>query len=76
MMTALLDPAKVLGPGARLDHMARLSGNWQHMTRFELRPFIDYVPDLDRIADGGVRIVLAAGTDSSRLDHRMCGVMA
>ena len=38
--------------------------------------FIDYVPDLDRIAAGGVRVVLAAGTESDAPSRRTCTVIA
>jgi hypothetical protein len=34
------------------------------------------VPDLDRIAASGVRVVLAAGADSDELSCRMCTVIA
>ena len=57
----LLRPAKVLPPGPLLDVMKRVSGNWEYMTRYEVRSFIDYVPDLDRIVANRVRIALAQG---------------
>ena len=60
----LLRPAKVLLPGPQLDLMKRVAGNWEYMTRFEVRSFIDYVPDLDRIVANEVRIVLAKGAQT------------
>jgi len=60
----LLRPAKVLLPGRQLDLMKRVAGNWEYMTRFEVRSFIDYVPDLDRIVANEVRIVLAKGAQT------------
>jgi pimeloyl-ACP methyl ester carboxylesterase len=61
---SLLRPAKVIPAGPWLDLMKRVSGNWEYMTRYEMRPFIDYVPDLDRIAANGTRIALARGADT------------
>lgn len=60
----LLRPAKVIPPGPHLDLMKRVSGNWEYMTRFEVRSFIDYVPDLDRIVASHVRIALARGAQT------------
>lgn len=60
----LLRPAKVLPPGPQLDLMKRVSGNWEYMTRYEVRSFIDYAPDLDRIVANQVRIALARGAQT------------
>ena len=60
----LLRPAKVLPPGPLLDVMKRVSGNWEYMTRYEVRSFIDYVPGLDAIAANQVRIALARGAET------------
>ena len=60
----LLRPAKVLPPGPQLDLMKRVSGNWEYMTRYEVRACIDYVPDLDRIVANRVPIALARGADT------------
>ena len=76
LMTAMVDPAQVLPPGAALDAMKRVSGNWEYMMRYEMRSFIDYVPDLDQIAASGVRVVLAAGAESDEPNRRMCTVIA
>jgi pimeloyl-ACP methyl ester carboxylesterase/DNA-binding transcriptional MerR regulator len=76
LMTALLDPAQVFPPGPVLDVMQRLSGNWEYMMRYEMRSYIDYVPDLDQIAASGVRVVLAAGAESDEPSRRMCTVIA
>jgi pimeloyl-ACP methyl ester carboxylesterase len=61
---SLLRPAKVIPPGPLLDLMKRVSGNWEYMTRFEIRSFIDYVPDLDRITANGTSIALARGAET------------
>ena len=76
LMTALLDPAQVFPPGPVLDVMQRVSSNWEYMMRYEMRSCIDYVPDLDQIADSGVRVVLAAGAESSEPSRRICTVIA
>jgi pimeloyl-ACP methyl ester carboxylesterase len=70
IMAVLLDPASVLPPGPHLDLMRRLSGNWEYMIRFEVQPFIHYLPDLERIAAGGARVALAAGRDTIALASR------
>jgi hypothetical protein len=60
-----------------LDVIQRVSGNWEYMMRYEMRSFIDYVPDLDQIAASGVRVVLAAGAESDEQpSRRMCTVIA
>jgi pimeloyl-ACP methyl ester carboxylesterase len=63
-LTAVLNPEKILGSGPLLDLMKRQSGNWEYMMRYEVRSFIDYVPDLARIAGNDIRIALAAGADT------------
>ena len=60
----LLRPAKVIPAGPQLDLMKRVSGNWEYMTRYEVRSFIDYVPDLDAIVANQVRIALARGAQT------------
>jgi pimeloyl-ACP methyl ester carboxylesterase len=60
----LLRPAKVIPPGPSLDLMKRVSRNWEYMTRYEVRPFIDYVPGLDQIVANHVRIALARGAQT------------
>jgi hypothetical protein len=76
-MTVLLDPAKILGPGPLLDVMMRVSGNWEYMMTCEMQSFIDYVPDLDRIAASRIPVALAAGTGSNdEASRRMCTVIA
>ena len=41
-----------------------------------MRPFIDYVPDLDQIAADGVRVVPAAGSESDEIGRRICTAIA
>jgi pimeloyl-ACP methyl ester carboxylesterase len=60
----LLRPAKVIPPGPHLDLMKRVSGNWEYMTRYEVRSFIDYLPGLDKIVANRVRIALARGAET------------
>jgi pimeloyl-ACP methyl ester carboxylesterase len=60
-MNVFLDPSKVFPPGPLLDLFLRLSHNWEFMTTQEVRPFIDYLPDLDSIVKNRTRIVLGAG---------------
>jgi acetyltransferase/esterase len=60
----LLRPAKVIPSGPQLDLMRRVSGNWEYMTRYEVRAFIDYVPGLDKIVANHVRIALARGAQT------------
>ena len=61
VLAMLFDPAGHLPPGSERERMVRTSGNWEYLTRYEVRPFIDYRPDLERIAANGVRIALAHG---------------
>jgi pimeloyl-ACP methyl ester carboxylesterase len=61
IMTVLLEPAKAIPPGPALDFMERVSRNWEYMTKYEIRSFIDYRPDLDRIAANRVPVALARG---------------
>lgn len=60
-VAVLLDPPKVLAPSRLLERMQRVSNNWEYMMRYEVRSFIDYEPDLDRIAANHVRIAVAYG---------------
>lgn len=76
LIAALLDPAQVLPPGPTLEVLKRVSGNWEYMMRYEIRPFIDYVPDLDQLAACGVRVVPAVGSESDEISRRMCTVLA
>lgn len=57
----LLDPGPRLADGAARDRMLRVSRNWEHLTRYEIRSFIDYRPDLARIVANGTHIALAHG---------------
>jgi pimeloyl-ACP methyl ester carboxylesterase len=47
----------------------RLAGNWAFFTTTEMRSFIDYVPDFERLAENDVQLVLAGGADSRDI-HR------
>ena len=76
LITALLDPARVFPPGPVLEVMTRMSGNWEYMMKYEMGPFIHYVPDLDQIAANGARVVLAAGSESDEIERRICTAIA
>jgi acetyltransferase/esterase len=77
VMTAVLDPGRILGPGPLLDLLKRQSGNWEYMMKYEVRSFIDYVPDLSRIASNNIRIALTAGVDTQgQYFHRASTIIA
>jgi pimeloyl-ACP methyl ester carboxylesterase len=61
---ALLNPASVLPPGPVRDIMTRLRRNWPYMMTYEMRSFIDYEPDVNRIATNRLPIVVACGADT------------
>lgn len=65
IIAAMLDPGQQLPPGPRRELMLRVSRNWEYMTRYEVRPFIDYQPDLGRITANGKPLILARGADST-----------
>jgi pimeloyl-ACP methyl ester carboxylesterase len=60
----LLDPAEHIPAGPARELMLRVAGNWEFMTRYEVRPFIDYRPDLASIRGNRVRIALAHGAET------------
>jgi len=70
VMKALLKPASIVPAGPMRDVMQRLSGNWEYMMRFEVQPFIRYLPDLDKIAAGGSLVALAAGAETVAMAER------
>ncbi len=61
VLAMLFDPAGHLPPGSERERMVRTSANWEYLTRYEIRPFIDYRPDFERIAANGVSIALGHG---------------
>jgi len=64
IIATMLDPGPQLPPGPRRDLMVRVSRNWEYMTRYEIRSFIDYRPDLGAITANGTRIALGHGADT------------
>jgi pimeloyl-ACP methyl ester carboxylesterase len=62
LMALLLKPARYLPAGPYRDTMIRVSGNWPYLMTYEMRPFIDFRPDLDKIISNRVKIALACGT--------------
>jgi pimeloyl-ACP methyl ester carboxylesterase len=76
-MKALLRPETVLPPGQLLDLLRRQSCNWEYMMKYEVPPFIRYIPDLDQIKKSGVRIALASGVQTrGQYFHRASEVIA
>jgi pimeloyl-ACP methyl ester carboxylesterase len=64
VLALLLKPASHLPPGPRRDMMTRTNGNWAYMMRYEVRPFIEFSPDLNKIISNRAKIVLACGTST------------
>ncbi len=60
-----LDPGLHLPPGWLRDVLVRVSRNWEYMTRYEIRSFIDYRPDLAAITANGIPVALARGAGTS-----------
>jgi pimeloyl-ACP methyl ester carboxylesterase len=60
----MLNPGPHLPPGPLRELLLRVSRNWEYMTRYEIGPFIDYQPDLARIAANGTPVILAYGADT------------
>ena len=44
--------------------MQRLAGNWDFFARYEMRPVVEFVPDLDALRESKVPVVFAGGHDS------------
>ena len=76
IIDTLLDPGPHLPPGPGRDRMLRVSRNWEYMTRYEMRSFVDYRPDLDLIVANRTPIALAHGIDSDHEAVRMSQVAA
>ena len=60
-----LDPGPHLPPGPLRDLLVRVSRNWEYMTRYEIRSFIDYRPDLAAITANGTPVALARGAGTT-----------
>ncbi len=60
----MLDPGPHLPPGPVRDLLLRVSQNWEYMTRYEIRSFIDYRPDLAAIAANRTPVALGYGADT------------
>jgi pimeloyl-ACP methyl ester carboxylesterase len=65
IVATLLDPGPRLPPGPLREQLVRVSRNWEYLTRYEIRPFIDHQPDLERIAANRVPVALARGAATS-----------
>jgi pimeloyl-ACP methyl ester carboxylesterase len=61
----MLDPGPHLPPGPLRDLLVRASRNWEFMTRYEIRAFLEYQPDLAAIAANGTPVALAHGSDTT-----------
>ncbi len=44
--------------------MQRLAGNWDFFARYEMRPVVEFVPDLEALGESEVPLVLAGGHES------------
>jgi pimeloyl-ACP methyl ester carboxylesterase len=64
VLRLLLEPGSFLPSGPHRDMMTRVSGNWAYLMTHEMRPFIDYRPDLARIVSNRVPIAVACGTST------------
>lgn len=62
------DPGPHLPPGPLRDLMVRVSRNWEFMTRYEIRSFLEYQPDLAAIAAFGTPTALAYGSGTADPD--------
>lgn len=54
-----------------LERMKRLHGNWEYLMRFEMQPFIRYLPDTGRIAASRIPVAVAVGADTIALAGRV-----
>jgi pimeloyl-ACP methyl ester carboxylesterase len=61
LLTSLVSAAKLLGSGAMMEILTRMSANWEFLTRYELRSFVEYEPDLDKIVASQVPIAVGHG---------------
>jgi acetyltransferase/esterase len=76
-VTAVMDPSKTFLPERLFEFMKRQSGNWEYMMRYEVRSFVDYVPDLAAIEREGVGIALTAGVETGgQYFHRSSALIA
>jgi pimeloyl-ACP methyl ester carboxylesterase len=64
----MLDPAPHLPAGPVRDLLMRVSRNWEFMTRYEIRSFLGYHPDLAAIAANGTPVALACGAGTTDPD--------
>jgi len=60
-------PGGRLPPGPARDVVLRMSGNWEFMTRYEIRSFIDHRPDVASIRGNHVRVALAYGAETTHI---------
>ena len=44
--------------------MQRLAGNWDFFARYEMRPVVEFVPDLEALGESEVPVVFAGGHES------------
>lgn len=55
--------------GSDLSLAERLAGNWEFFTTYEMRSFIEYLPDLETIASNDVLFAPAGGADNRDDPH-------
>lgn len=65
VIRALLDPARYMPAIPARELMLRVTANWEYMISYEVRSFIDYQPDTERITSGGLPIALGRGTSTA-----------
>ena len=66
-------PGERITPAPAREVLLRMSANWEFMTRYEIRSFIDYRPDVASIRGNHVRIALAYGATTT---HRAAPEMS
>lgn len=65
VIRALIDPGRYMPPVPAREMMLRVAGNWEYTMRYEIRSFIDYQPDLERIRAAGTPIALGYGKSTA-----------
>jgi pimeloyl-ACP methyl ester carboxylesterase len=59
------------------EHMHRIAGNWERFLRDEMRAVAEYIPDVDKLRENKVPLVIAGGEGSrSRYYYRSAEALA
>ncbi|MDG6966391.1 MAG: alpha/beta fold hydrolase [Nitrososphaerota archaeon] len=76
-LDAVLRPDGAVPRGPLRDLLERQSRNWEYMLRYEVRPFVEYPPDLERIRSNAVPLALLSGAKTrGQYFHRASEVIA